>query len=114
MQLNTLVSIESYPLLSYKTIITRLPQLNSWQNNNDTLERSFCFSSFKQTMRFVHDVAVVAENKNHHPEINICYTKVKLFLTTKDKNGITEKDFELAMEIDTLLQNNNYGMVHEK
>lgn len=71
MQLNTLVCIESYPLLSYKAIITRLSRLNGWQNNNDTLERSCCFSSFKHTMCFVHDVAVVAENKHHHPDINI-------------------------------------------
>ena len=72
------------------------------------------FTSFKQSIQFVYDLAVLAENLHHHPDINIRYNWVELHLTTKDKNGVTEKDFELAQEINTLLKNNYYGMVHEK
>lgn len=44
-------------------------------------------------------VALVAQQTNHHPE---WYNKVKICLTTHDAGGITEKDVELALEIDKL------------
>ena len=44
----------------------------------------------------------MAEEHHHHPVINIDYNRVEITLTTKDCGEITEKDFVLAQEIDTL------------
>jgi len=49
----------------------------------------------------VHD-RQVAEDEEHHPDIDIRYNKVRLVLTTHSKGGLTELDFGLAERIDTL------------
>ena len=53
-------------------------------------------------MRFVNKVASLAEAVNHHPDIVINYSKVRLMLTTHDEGGLTEKDFKLARKINKL------------
>ena len=52
---------------------------------------------------FVNDVAEIAEEAHHHPEMIVHYARVKIRLTTHDQGGITELDFELASRIDTLV-----------
>ena len=53
-------------------------------------------------MDFVNAVAEIAEESEHHPDIEIKYNKVKLTLTTNSKGGLTDIDFEVAEKIDTL------------
>jgi 4a-hydroxytetrahydrobiopterin dehydratase len=43
-----------------------------------------------------------AEAANHHPDIDIRYRKVRVALTTHDEGGLTEKDFALAAEIESV------------
>ena len=47
-------------------------------------------------------VAEVAEEEEHHPDIDIRYNKVRLVLSTHSKGGLTDLDFALAERIDTL------------
>lgn len=66
------------------------------------LVRTFTFSDFLAAIRFVNAVAEVAEAADHHPDIDIRYNKVTLALTTHDSGGLTEKDFALAAQADTI------------
>jgi len=50
----------------------------------------------------VPSVAEVADEEEHHPDIDIRYNKVRLLLSTHSKGGLTELDFGLAERIDTL------------
>jgi 4a-hydroxytetrahydrobiopterin dehydratase len=52
---------------------------------------------------FINRVAVIAERKNHHPDIRISYNRVTISLITHDVKGLTDLDFQLAEEIDTLI-----------
>ena len=45
-------------------------------------------------------IAEVAEKMDHHPDVDIRYTKVTCTLSTHSAGGITAKDFRLAEEID--------------
>jgi 4a-hydroxytetrahydrobiopterin dehydratase len=49
-------------------------------------------------------VSEIAESQNHHPEFLSTYTKVQIRLVTHDADGLTHKDFELALAIDQLVQ----------
>jgi 4a-hydroxytetrahydrobiopterin dehydratase len=70
---------------------------------NNQLEARFSFSSYPQGVLFANAVAFIADKHQHHPEISIGYTKVKIFITTHDAgNTITQKDFELAEAIENL------------
>ena len=42
----------------------------------------------------------LAEVQDHHPDIDIRYSKVTLTLSTHEAGGLSEKDFTLAKLID--------------
>ena len=77
-------------------------KLSSWKLESDQLVREFKFEDFIEAFGFMTKVALVAQQTNHHPEWFNVYNKVKICLTTHDAGGITEKDVELALEIDKL------------
>lgn len=66
------------------------------------IQKEFEWSDFKEAMQFVNAIAEKAEEKQHHPEITIDYNKVIVTLWTHSVNGLTEKDSNLAEEIDHL------------
>jgi len=76
--------------------------MSDWVLGQNGLEKTFDFSSFKEAIGFVVMVSAVAERANHHLEILINYTSVKLTLFTHSAKAVTEKDHTLAKEIDQL------------
>ncbi|HEX8835060.1 MAG TPA: 4a-hydroxytetrahydrobiopterin dehydratase [Abditibacteriaceae bacterium] len=75
-------------------------QLNSWSVENESLVRTFEFTDFAHSMIFVGRVADLAESADHHPDIDIRYNKVKLVLSTHSAGGLTQKDIDLATQIE--------------
>ena len=53
-------------------------------------------------MKFVNAVAALAEQAQHHPEVDIRWNRVTLALTTHDVGGLTAKDFALARQCDAV------------
>jgi 4a-hydroxytetrahydrobiopterin dehydratase len=85
--------------LSEEDFQARLGQLPGWQVTNGTLRKLFAFSTFSEGIRFVDRVAELADAADHHPDIDIRYTKVVMSLMTHSAGAITEKDFALARQI---------------
>src|SRR5471030_1432697 len=81
---------------------TRLKKVPEWELEKKHIERTFEFDDFSESIDFVNGVAEVAEDEEHHPDIDIRYNKVRLILSTHSKGGLTELDFGLAERIDTL------------
>lgn len=75
-----------------------------WQETNNKLVREFVFADFKEAFAFMTKVAAIADRLDHHPEWSNIYNKVTISLYTHEAgNTITDKDRELAQEIDSLL-----------
>jgi 4a-hydroxytetrahydrobiopterin dehydratase len=87
-------------LLSEEEIQGRLRQLPGWQVSDGVIKKHFTFPSFSEGIRFVDRVAELADAADHHPDIEIRYTRVAMSLSTHSAGGITEKDFALARQID--------------
>jgi 4a-hydroxytetrahydrobiopterin dehydratase len=51
---------------------------------------------------FVDRVAVAAEKMDHHPDLDIRYTKIAVTLSTHSAGGITGNDIALAREMEKL------------
>ena len=88
-----------------KTIVPPVLSTSSssgWQRNGEIITRTFQFQDFPAAMQFVNAVAQVAEQVQHHPDIDIRWNKVTLALTTHDAGGLTQKDFALARQCDAL------------
>ena len=74
-----------------------------WKEENNQLQRSFEFRNFVEAFAFMTKVAFAAEKIGHHPNWTNVYNKVHIQLCTHDANDtITEKDIQLAKEIDAL------------
>ena len=77
-----------------------LATVPQWARYGEIISRTFAFKDFPAAMKFTNAVAELAEQSQHHPDVDIRWNKVTLALTTHDANGLTEKDFELARQID--------------
>lgn len=83
--------------------------MNMWKEEGNELVRRFRFKDFKEAFAFMTQVAVLAEELNHHPWWSNVYNQVEVKLTTHDAgNTVTEKDRELARGIDFIAK--NYGL----
>jgi 4a-hydroxytetrahydrobiopterin dehydratase len=72
----------------------------AWKLEGDAITRTFELPSFRAALAFVQFVGELAEAHDHHPDIDVRYSKVRLTLTTHSAGGLTEKDFDLARLID--------------
>lgn len=67
------------------------------------LERSFVLKDFTSLMRFVNEVAGVAEQEGHHPDLHVTnWNNLKIVLSTHSIGGLSDNDFILAAKIDQL------------
>ena len=76
----------------------------SWITTDESLQKTFKFKNFIEAFSFMTKVALLAEKMSHHPEWSNVYNTVNITLTTHDEgNYVTEKDRELAKQIDELV-----------
>jgi 4a-hydroxytetrahydrobiopterin dehydratase len=85
--------------LNIKELNQALLKAPGWQLVEGKLEREWVFENFVLAMKFVNQVADIAEDAGHHPDIDIRYNKVKLGLVTHDAGGITASDAAMAARL---------------
>lgn len=92
------------PPLNHQQVTKLLTELHSdWKvKNNHHLEKEFRFPDFKKALDFTVQIGNLAEEEDHHPDILLCWGKVKVTLWTHKINGLSESDFIMAAKIDTL------------
>ena len=88
--------------LGEEQIAAVLVDLPEWQLEDDALVRTWRFADFVHAVEFVEVVAQVAEDLQHHPDIDIRYNKVTLRLSTHSAGGLTTNDVGLAARLDGL------------
>ena len=79
-----------------------LSELNRWEQEENKIKKTFVFKNFKRAIKFVNEVAEVAEKEGHHPDIAISYNKVNIFLWTHAIGGLSLNDFIVAAKIDAI------------
>lgn len=89
-------------ILTDEEISAAVSDLDGWTREGDALLRSVKAASFADGIRLVQRVAAAADERNHHPDIDIRYTTVTFRLSTHSEGGITDNDVQLAHEIDRL------------
>jgi 4a-hydroxytetrahydrobiopterin dehydratase len=79
-----------------------IAKLDAWTVESGKLHREYKFPNFVQAFGFMTQVALHAERAAHHPEWFNVYNKVVVDLTTHDAGGITQKDLDLAREMEQI------------
>jgi 4a-hydroxytetrahydrobiopterin dehydratase len=90
------------PKLNDEELDRAMASLFGWSIVDDTLTKTFGFADFVEAMRFVNRLAEQAEAAQHHPDIDIRYSKVTIGLSTHDSGGITALDTRMASVADEL------------
>lgn len=91
-------------VLDDATLRARLATLEGWKGDASEISKEYSFETFMAAIEFVNDVARLAEDANHHPDIDIRWRKVRLALCTHSEGGVTEKDLDLAAKINDLIE----------
>ena len=90
------------PPLSDSEIEARLTEHPGWERDGDAIRKSFERADFVGSVNFVNTLVGPAEEMNHHPDLEISWDTVTVFLSTHSDGGVTAADFELATKIDAL------------
>ena len=89
--------------LSDNQIKEQLTSFEGWEYNDNGIEKSFQFDNFKAAFAAMTHIAFEAETADHHPEWSNVYNRLKIRLSTHDAGGVTDKDFDLASKIETII-----------
>ena len=88
--------------LTDEQIAAQLDKMDDWEVDNDFITKEYEFEDFKTALEFVNEVGKLAETAEHHPDIYLGFGYAQIALTTHDAEGLTQKDFDLAHQIDQL------------
>ncbi|MGY1804311.1 4a-hydroxytetrahydrobiopterin dehydratase [Blastococcus sp. SYSU D00922] len=91
------------PRLSPDEITAALRGLPNWSGDADGIRRSVELPSFRDAVAAIVSIADVAEEMDHHPDVDLRWRTLHLAVVTHSAGGVTELDLELARRIDALL-----------
>lgn len=86
-------------VLNDAELTTALTRLKGWERRENTIVRDFEFDDFVGAWGFMSSIALLAQAMDHHPDWSNVYNRVSIALTSHDAGGITERDVQLASEI---------------
>jgi 4a-hydroxytetrahydrobiopterin dehydratase len=89
--------------LSPDEIAAALHGLPEWSGDGDGLRRTVELPGFREAVAAIVAIADVAEELDHHPDIDLRWRTLHLSLVTHSAGGVTENDLQLARRIDALL-----------
>ncbi len=89
-------------ILNDEQIEEALAGLPGWTLAGGKLHREYKFRDFVHAFGFMATAAVAIEARNHHPEWSNVWNRVTVDLTTHDAHGITEKDTDLAVLLESI------------
>lgn len=90
-------------LLNDTDVASALERLGEWQRDGASLVRTAALPSFVQAIAVVNRIAEIAENDNHHPDIDIRWRTLTFRCATHSAGGITALDVSMAEEIDQVI-----------
>jgi 4a-hydroxytetrahydrobiopterin dehydratase len=90
-------------LLSEEQVAAAVERLPAWRSESDSLVRSAEAATFAAGIALVDRVALVADEMNHHPDIDIRWTTITFRLSSHSVGGVTDDDVRLAERIDRLV-----------
>ena len=91
------------PRLSPDEIAAALHGLPLWSGDGDGLHRRVELPTFRDAVAAIVAIADVAEEMDHHPDVDLRWRTLHLTLVSHSAGGVTDLDLQLARRIDALL-----------
>ena len=90
------------PHLSGAEMEALLHDFPGWTLQQGAISKTFSFPDYHRTLAFVNAVAWIAQQQDHHPELNVSYEHCRVSFNTHSIGGISENDFICAARIEGL------------
>ncbi len=93
------------PALARTQATTLLGQVSGWTLNEDVtgISRSFKFKNYYETMAFVNAIAWISHREDHHPDLEVSYSRCVVRYSTHAVKGLSDNDFICAAKVNALL-----------
>jgi 4a-hydroxytetrahydrobiopterin dehydratase len=91
------------PRLSPDELTAALSGLPLWSGDGEGIRRSVELPGFADAVAAIVRIGFVAEQVDHHPDVDLRWRTLHLVLVTHSAGGVTELDLDLARRIDALL-----------
>ncbi len=93
--------------LPAEEVAAAVAELTHWAGDVQGIYRRVEFPSFRAAVDAVVQIADIAEEMDHHPDLDLRYDSVRVSVVTHDARGVTELDLELARRVDGLFPGQN-------
>ena len=102
-------SAHKNPKLTHEQVQSLLSEVPGYTADTEQrkISKEYGFDDFYETMAFVNALAFIANNEDHHPDLEVSYKTCRVTYSTHDAGGLTQNDFICAAKIDALV--NHYG-----
>lgn len=91
-------------VLTAEAVRDGLAGLSGWTGDPSGISRTVQFGSFPEVIAVVDRVAEVAEERDHHPDMDIRWRTLTFHCTTHSAGGVTQRDIDLARRIDEIVR----------
>lgn len=93
------------PRVPPATVATLLSELPGWKAAADgkSITKRYDFANFHDTMAFVNAVAFIAHREDHHPDLEVSYSRCTVRYSTHAIDGLSDNDFICAAKVESLL-----------
>ena len=88
--------------LGEREVANLMKQLEGWHHGQNTIEKTYAFRDYYQTMAFVNAVAWLSHREDHHPDLSVGFKHCRVEYTTHAIGGLSENDFICAAKVDAL------------
>ena len=99
-------SVHKAPKLDTDRIDALLPEVPGYQldEQRGVIRQEYKFADFYATIAFVNALAYIANQEDHHPDLEVSYGKCRVSFSTHDAGGLTENDFICAARVNALIR----------
>jgi 4a-hydroxytetrahydrobiopterin dehydratase len=87
-----------------------LTGLPGWEYDGEAITKTYTWESFRDAIDFVNDIADLAEDENHHPDLEIYFDEVVVSLRTHSADAVTDRDVAVAGEIEAMLDEDDLDL----
>lgn len=83
-------------LLAHADVVDQLVDLPGWEHVTGALHARYEAPDVPTAVRLVGEAFEVAEEMDHHPDVDVRHRRVRFALSTHTAHGVTQLDVELA------------------
>ena len=90
------------PPLARARIDALLEQVPGWSYDGRVISKTWSFKNYYETMAFVNATAWISHREDHHPDLQVGYSRCRVSYLTHSIGGLSENDFICAAKLDAL------------